>query len=351
VGVCSESHQVKLSIVVPCYKTEQFIPRCMDSLVSQTLSDIEIIAVDDGSPDNSLAVLRQYESAYSNIRVIHQDNAGSWEARWTGINAAQGTYVAFVDSDDTTEPTFAETLYTTATQNDADIVVCGFSRTDLETGAVLSSEFSSPRAPFDLAHDPGRIVEVNPAAWNKAYRRELLTKIPHIAGAPVLEDLGLLLLAYPHCGGSIVFAPISLVNYMVHANSLINTVTPAQVKAAWDMMLAVRAHYEKCACPPALMAALDAVAFEHLGVSMPFRLSASKDVNLGQMISATTAYLDEHFPTWRRNPYICASYAREHGGAFGKLLIAHGFYRAHLMQPFLSAYSFVINNLHMDIKW
>ena len=343
----------KLSIVVPCYNTERYLPTCMDSLVAQDMDGIEVIGVDDGSPDGCLGILQDYERRYPNlVRVLHRDNGRLWTARWTGIDAARGDYVAFVDSDDCVEPDFARTLYETAVAEDADVVVCGFSRTDLATGRVLSREFCDERAPFTLEADPGRIVEVNPAAWNKAFRRGVLATLPRLSETPpILEDLALTLLAYTRCTRPVAFAPRSLVHYMVHADSMINTVTEDQVEAVLRMMREIRADYVQAGCPPALMAALDAVAFEHLGVSMPFRLSANADVDLKAELAHITRYLDESFPTWRRSPYINGAYARAHGSAFKKLLVAQRFYRAHLMRPFLWAYSFAIRNLHVDIKW
>ena len=343
----------KLSIVVPCYNTERYLPTCMDSLVAQEMDGIEVIGVDDGSPDGCLGILQDYERRYPNlVRVLHRDNGRLWNARWTGIDAARGDYVAFVDSDDCVEPDFARTLYETAVAEDADVVVCGFSRTDLATGRVLSREFCDERTPFTLEADPGRIVEVNPAAWNKAFRRGVLATLPRLSETPpILEDLALTLLAYTRCTHPVAFAPRSLVHYMVHADSMINTVTEDQVEAVLRMMREIRADYVQAGCPPALMAALDAVAFEHLGVSMPFRLSANADVDLKAELAHITRYLDEEFPTWRRSPYIDGAYARAHGSAFKKLLVAQRFYRAHLMRPFLWAYSFAIRNLHVDIKW
>lgn len=343
----------KLSIVVPCYNTERYLPTCMDSLVAQDMDGIEVIGVDDGSPDGCLGILQDYERRYPNlVRVLHRDNGRLWNARWTGIDAARGDYVAFVDSDDCVEPDFARMLYETAVAEDADVVVCGFSRTDLATGRVLSREFCDERTPFTLEADPGRIVEVNPAAWNKAFRRGVLATLPRLSETPpILEDLALTLLAYTRCTRPVAFTPRSLVHYMVHADSMINTVTEDQVEAVLRMMREIRVDYVQAGCPPALMAALDAVAFEHLGVSMPFRLSANADVDLKAELAHITRYLDESFPTWRRSPYINGAYARAHGSAFKKLLVAQRFYRAHLMRPFLWAYSFAIRNLHVDIKW
>ena len=91
---------MKLSIVIPVYNTEKLLPECIDSVLRQTFRDYEIILIDDGSSDNSLALCNEYADKHDNIRVIHQENAGASAARNTGIEAARGEYIHFIDSDD-----------------------------------------------------------------------------------------------------------------------------------------------------------------------------------------------------------------------------------------------------------
>lgn len=95
---------MKLSIVVPVYRVAKYLPKCVDSLLAQDISDYEIILVDDGSPDECPQICNQYAEQYSNIKVIHQSNAGLSAARNTGIAAATGDYILFVDSDDYLQP-------------------------------------------------------------------------------------------------------------------------------------------------------------------------------------------------------------------------------------------------------
>ena len=90
----------KVSIIVPIYNVERFLDRCMDSLLNQTLKDIEIIMVDDGSPDNCPQMCDEYAKNDSRVKVIHKKNAGLGMARNSGLEIATGEYVAFVDSDD-----------------------------------------------------------------------------------------------------------------------------------------------------------------------------------------------------------------------------------------------------------
>lgn len=115
----------KVSVVVPIYNVEKYLNQCVDSLLNQTLKDIEIILVDDGTRDNSGIIADKYRSKFDNVKVIHQDNGGLGPARNTGIENATGEYIAFVDGDDWVQADMYEKLYKIAKKNDCDIVVSG----------------------------------------------------------------------------------------------------------------------------------------------------------------------------------------------------------------------------------
>lgn len=111
-----------VSIIVPVYKVEKYLPRCIDSLINQTYKNIEIILVDDGSPDNSPKLCDEYASKDSRIRVIHKENAGVSEARNTGIDNAKGDYICFVDSDDYVSENYVKLLMDKQCEAGAEIV-------------------------------------------------------------------------------------------------------------------------------------------------------------------------------------------------------------------------------------
>ena len=115
----------KVSVIVPIYKVEKYIKKCVDSIVGQTLPDIEIILVDDGSPDDCGAICEGYAKQDLRIKVIHKANEGLSEARNTGINAATSEYIGFVDGDDYVAPDMYEVLYKNITEQNADVAVCG----------------------------------------------------------------------------------------------------------------------------------------------------------------------------------------------------------------------------------
>ncbi len=118
----------KVSIIVPIYNVEDYLSRCLDSLVTQTLKEIEIIAVNDGSTDGSLIILEDYAQKDPRIQVINKPNGGVSSARNEGIRLAKGKYIGFVDPDDWIDKGMYEEMYTAAMQKDLDIVMCTYVR-------------------------------------------------------------------------------------------------------------------------------------------------------------------------------------------------------------------------------
>lgn len=116
----------KISIIVPVYNKEKYLKQCLDSLVFQTYSNIEIVCVNDGSTDDSLMILQKYAKKYKNIKVINQENKGVNGARITGYNNATGKYIAWVDADDFVEIEMYEKMYNLAENDNADIVICNY---------------------------------------------------------------------------------------------------------------------------------------------------------------------------------------------------------------------------------
>lgn len=342
---------IKLSIIVPCYKVEQYLPKCLDSLMHQTLQDIEVICINDGSPDHCIDILRDYHNRYGDkLIIIDKPNEGVWKGRWDGIALARGEYIGFLDSDDYAEPDFAQTLYETAKSRDADIAVCGFERTDLETNKVLSREFCEDRNDFVITEDGGRLVELNTAPWNKCFRAGILKKLHNLTDPPtVLDDMAFHLLAYLGMYGTVAFSPKPLVHYMVREGSIINTVREEQVDSILGAFLEIKEFYKKER--PELLCMLDMMAFLHLGVSLTFRLSCDPHYKVKATTERFTSYLDANFPTWSHSPYLTSSYVKQNGGAFKKLRFAQRIYKLGLMSTALAVYRSMIEKLHIDIKW
>ena len=125
-----------LSVIIPVYNVENYLNECLDSVTSQTLDDMEIICIDDGSTDNSPDILKEYSKKDKRIKIITKENGGQATARNLGIKEAQGEYIAFVDSDDFIEPTMFEKLYTKAKDNNLDIAMCKIATYDNQTEEI-----------------------------------------------------------------------------------------------------------------------------------------------------------------------------------------------------------------------
>ena len=124
----------KISVIVPIYNDDRYLHECLDSIINQTFEDIEIICVNDGSTDESLNILKQYESRDCRVKVISQENKGVGAARNAGIKIASGEYIYFIDADDFLELTGLEEMYDLSQQMDLDLLIFKLVTFDDETG-------------------------------------------------------------------------------------------------------------------------------------------------------------------------------------------------------------------------
>ena len=178
---------VKVSVIIPVYNVEKYLKRCVDSVLSQTLEEIEIICVNDGSTDNSIRILEEYGSK---IKVISQENQGLSVARNFGLKEAKGEFVAFLDSDDFVDNNFYEELYSNAIKYNADVACASILRGNEKTQKhILKYDkvivAQNIQEAFNLADCPN-----NNFVWNKIYKKSLLNenKISFVAGM-IYEDM------------------------------------------------------------------------------------------------------------------------------------------------------------------
>lgn len=178
----------KVTVIVPIYNVEPYLPRCLDSLCRQTLQEIEIILVDDGSTDASGRIAEDYARRDDRFRVVHQENRGLSAARNRGIELAQAPYLMFVDSDDWVEPDYCRIPYGCATEHDVDMVMfrCwreGFPKGGKQTDPLPEGACSREEAMRLMYHGAGVAV------WNKLYRKTLFETVRFPEGY-VYEDHG-----------------------------------------------------------------------------------------------------------------------------------------------------------------
>ena len=172
----------KVSVVVPMYNVEKTLKACIESIQNQTLKDIEIICVNDGSKDTTLDIINEIAKNDSRITVISQENQGLGGARNTGINAVKGEYIGFVDSDDTVDPTMFEKLYNAALKNDCDVAFCSTRAVDIygndHTNDYYLDTIIEHLAEKKIYYDDLKpyFVYLATAVWNRIYRTEFLNK-------------------------------------------------------------------------------------------------------------------------------------------------------------------------------
>lgn len=182
----------KVSVVVPVYNVEDYLEKCLDSLIHQTLQDIEILCVDDGSTDHSNELLYIYKNRDSRIQVLEKTNGGLSDARNYGMKFATSPYIMFVDSDDFLEPQALEKAAAKLDETGADLVIFDvyqyFMKT--KTKEVVANSYSGERT-YTLKENPEMITRILNAAWNKMYRLSLFQEnnITYPVGY-LYEDLG-----------------------------------------------------------------------------------------------------------------------------------------------------------------
>lgn len=168
---------VAVSVIIPVYNAEKYLKECLNSITKQTLKNIEIICVDDGSTDRSGVILDDYANHDSRFRIIHQKNQYAGTARNKGMEKASGTYLSFLDADDFFEPDMLEKMYNKALQTQAEIVICEskayFEQENVYTdlaGAVKKDLFPTNNNTVNRGYFPGKIFQIaNGWAWDKLF--------------------------------------------------------------------------------------------------------------------------------------------------------------------------------------
>ncbi|MCM1298874.1 MAG: glycosyltransferase [Firmicutes bacterium] len=171
------NHNPKISVIVPIYKVEKYIERCLNSIKAQSFRDYEVIMIDDGTPDNSAKIAERY-TADPRFKLFRQNNSGVGITRNKGIQLAQGEYLAFVDSDDAVFPDHLEKLYNAAVKADADIVCCSYCCCDENGGHIRKSRITKSEGVYcsdKLIGNILRDISVRRYLWSKLWRKSLFT--------------------------------------------------------------------------------------------------------------------------------------------------------------------------------
>lgn len=219
----------KVSVIVPVYNVEKYLRQCLDSLVNQTLTDIEIICINDGSTDGSLAILEDYASKDKRIRLISQENQGQGVARNRGIELSTGEYLGFVDPDDWVEYGMFENLYKAAKVHNADLAEAMYSEYYEYSGMTKIR-----KSPVNLPQDKTFDWKINKdylfkssilAVWNKIYKRNFINRHDiKFSNAKLAED-HMFTFKSKILAGKILFIDKPFYNYRVRRDSAVNSVS------------------------------------------------------------------------------------------------------------------------------
>lgn len=223
------SNAIKVSVVIPVYNSMLYLNECLDSVVNQTLQDIEIICVDDGSTDESISILQSYAQKDSRVHIIQQQNQYAGVARNTGLEVAKGQYVIFWDSDDYFSLDALEKLYQKAVTCNADICICDAQDFDNETGNLLAHNYLRKPYPEDEVFSIRTFKQniftfTSPVTWNKLIRKEFLleNQIQFQKTKHINDVLGIF--TAMSCADRIVTLPEKLIFYRCNRkDSLMNT--------------------------------------------------------------------------------------------------------------------------------
>ena len=210
-----------ISVIVPIYKVEDYLDACIGSIVAQTYPHLEIILVDDGSPDGCGALCDEWAKRDDRIKVIHKPNGGLSDARNAGLEVASGDYIAFVDSDDWIEPGMYEQMLAALLQEDADICACRISSRYPDRRADWGCpeyRVTGPEQTYAMLYDDAAYPV---SAWNKLYRKELWKELRFPVGK-ICED-AFTTYRLIHSAKRIVQLPEALYCYRIRPESIMTS--------------------------------------------------------------------------------------------------------------------------------
>lgn len=218
-----------VSIIVPIYKVEPYLRRCIDSIVNQTYTNLEIILVDDGSPDDSPRICDEYAARDNRIIVIHQENGGLSDARNAGLDICKGEYISFVDSDDWTNENYIANLLDIIIKNKADIAIAENIRTDgcsEPSKGNISINVYTPQNALKHLFSQNHIAFT--VSWGKLYKKSLFTSLRFPIGKYHEDEFTTYILFYK--SKKIVYTSEILYYYYQRAGSIVSTRHP------WDVL-------------------------------------------------------------------------------------------------------------------
>ncbi len=316
----------KVSVIVPVYNVENYISKCLDSILAQTYENFEIIAINDGGTDNSGSIIDSYAEKYPDkVKVIHQENKGLGGARNTGIEIATGSYLSFIDSDDCIAPNMLEEMVALAVNNESDIAVCGL-RYVTESGDGWDCVDNVPYGKkLDVKSDKF-VLTVPPAACNKIYKRELFLENNIRYPSKVwYEDLRTTTKLFSVADG-VVFTNQCFYYYLQRAGSIIHNKNLDRNREIIDAVEDVIDFYKQNGFFDDFKEELEYIAVQAIFWDAPARIL--KAVSRHPLLKEFYNYSFENYPQFLENKYFKQSVAGK--GITGKIFLfclKHRFYK------------------------
>lgn len=177
--MCLSKNQPKISVIVPVYNVEKFLPKCLNSIANQTLTDIEVILINDGSTDSSKDILESYAKLNPKFKVTNKANEGVTNTRNLGIQKAKGKYIAFIDSDDFVHSNFLHDLYYLAEESNTEIACCNYYKYNLKTGVKYTHQTALKAGIYDNKQALNTLINDNRLQyyiWNKIFLRSMIVE-------------------------------------------------------------------------------------------------------------------------------------------------------------------------------
>lgn len=301
-GVEKGMNSIKVSIIVPVYNVEKYLTKCLVSLVSQTLQEIEIIAVNDGTRDHSQRIIDKFAAEDSRIVSLQKKNGGLSDARNFGLQYARGKYIGFVDADDYVEPTMYEKLYMKAEETGSDMVECDLYH-DYADG--FDAEHGEPIMSRKKMLMLGRSV-----VWNKIYNRGWLQKTGvHFLKGLNYEDVAFYSMLLPYVR-RVAYVPEALIHYVQREDSLNNTAS-LKTMDILKIIDAIRTFYKDRGIYEKYHCELEFLAARLILCSSFMRMAHIRNSGERKMaLDASWEKLNEWYPQWHRNRYLRSLHTR-----------------------------------------
>ncbi|MEE1342743.1 MAG: glycosyltransferase family 2 protein [Lachnospiraceae bacterium] len=295
---------VKISVIVPAFNVERYIEKTLESLVKQTLEEIEIIVVDDGSTDGTQEILMRYQQAYSDkLRIFTIENEGVSHARNVGVRHAKGEYVMFVDSDDYIAPNMCELLFEQASKYRDDLVVCN--RYDVYDEKIVERECNLSLEHGPLVSHPEEYLNITPFPWDKLYKKDLFLQVGFKEGIRFEDLLAIFLIATKAKSISVVKEPLYYYR-RTSVGGFLNSLTEEtlDIITAFDTLIAT---LKKEQLYETYETQLEYMCIRHFCARYQTFFSMKEKGSLSlkcRLIDETQQFLEKQFPNWRENPYI-----------------------------------------------